>query len=122
MSNVNELRCPFKHLKSLEERKIESKKIRKKYPDRIPVIVEKNENSDIKEIDKNKYLVPSDLSFSQFVYIIRKRIQLHKSQALFLFVNNKLVPSNKSVTEVYDSEKDEDGFLYVIYNNENTFG
>ena len=122
MSNVNELRCPFKHLKSLEERKIESKKIREKYPDRIPVIVEKNENSDIKEIDKNKYLVPSDLSFSQFVYIIRKRIQLHKSQSLFLFVNNTLVPSNKSVTEIYDSEKDEDGFLYVIYNNENTFG
>ena len=122
MSNVNELRCPFKHLKSLEERKIESKKIREKYPDRIPVIVEKNENSDIKEIDKNKYLVPSDLSFSQFVYIIRKRIQLHKSQSLFLFVNNKLVPSNKSVTEIYDSDKDEDGFLYVIYNNENTFG
>ena len=122
MSNINELRCPFKHLKSLEERKIESKKIREKYPDRIPVIVERNENSDIKEIDKNKYLVPSDLSFSQFVYIIRKRIQLHKSQSLFLFVNNKLVPSNKSVTEIYHSDKDEDGFLYVIYNNENTFG
>jgi GABA(A) receptor-associated protein len=33
-----------------------------KYPDRIPVICEKNERSDIATIDKKKYLVPSDLT------------------------------------------------------------
>ena len=38
-----------------EKRKKEAGRIRDKYPDRIPVIVEKSENSDIVDIDKKKY-------------------------------------------------------------------
>ena len=33
-----------------------------KYNDRIPVICEKNDKSDIDTIDKKKYLVPNDLT------------------------------------------------------------
>ena len=39
----------FKNKHLLENRLIESNKIRSKYPDRIPVIVEKKENSQILE-------------------------------------------------------------------------
>ena len=39
-----------------ERRKTESARIREKYPDRIPVIVEKVEKSDIPDIDKKKYV------------------------------------------------------------------
>jgi hypothetical protein len=35
---------------------------RQKYNDRIPVICEKNDKSDIDTIDKKKYLVPNDLT------------------------------------------------------------
>lgn len=122
MSDIKDLQISFKDSKTFEERLAESKKIREKYPDRIPVIVEKNETATVNQIDKRKYLVPKDLSFSQFLYIVRKRINLNQSEALFLFVNNKLVPSNKSIFDVYDKEQDKDGFLYIIYNNENTFG
>lgn len=52
----------FKEEHGFEKRKAESEKIREKYPDRIPVIVEKVERSDIDDIDKKKYLVPSDLT------------------------------------------------------------
>ena len=38
--------------KSLEERKNESIRIKGKYPDRIPVIVEKSPGSNIPDIDK----------------------------------------------------------------------
>ena len=41
----------------LDQRCAESQKIRQKYPDRIPVIVQKVENSNIEKIDKRKYLV-----------------------------------------------------------------
>ncbi|KAM7261221.1 hypothetical protein ACFE04_026696 [Oxalis oulophora] len=37
-------------------------------PERIPVIVERAEKSDIASIDKKKYLVPADLTVGQFVY------------------------------------------------------
>lgn len=47
----------FKDKFSLKKRTDESTRIRSKYPDRVPVIVEKAESSDIDNIDKKKYLV-----------------------------------------------------------------
>ena len=46
----------------VEKRKAEAEKIRQKYDDRIPVIVERAKNADIADIDKKKYLVPGDLT------------------------------------------------------------
>lgn len=46
----------------LAKRKQEAEKIRRKYDDRIPVIVERAPNSNIADIDKKKYLVPGDLT------------------------------------------------------------
>ena len=54
--------------KSLEERIEESTNVLKKYPNRIPVIVEKSDKcKELQDIDKNKYLVPDDLTFGQFI-------------------------------------------------------
>ena len=33
-----------------------------------------------------------------------------------------LVPNSASVGEVYEEHRDEDGFLYVQFSGENTFG
>jgi len=33
-----------------------------------------------------------------------------------------VVPSSASVGEVYEEHRDEDGFLYVQFSGENTFG
>jgi GABA(A) receptor-associated protein len=107
---------------TLEKRKIESARIRAKYPDRVPVIVEKNESSDIADVDKKKYLVPSDLTVGQFTYVIRKRIELASDQALFILVNNTLPPTSTTMAQLYENEKDECGFLMVVYSAENTFG
>ncbi|KAK9273934.1 hypothetical protein L1049_018746 [Liquidambar formosana] len=52
----------FKQEHEFEKRRAEAGRIRDKYPDRIPVIVEKAERSDIPNIDKKKYLVPADLT------------------------------------------------------------
>ncbi|KAH9325727.1 hypothetical protein KI387_005905, partial [Taxus chinensis] len=74
-------------------RQAESARIREKYPDRIPVIVEKAERADIPDIDKKKYLVPADLTVGQFVYVVRKRINLSSEKAIFIFVKNILPPT-----------------------------
>tara|TARA_Y100000389_G_scaffold47620_1_gene42787 strand:- start:317 stop:661 length:345 start_codon:yes stop_codon:yes gene_type:complete len=103
------------------KRKNESSRIIAKYPDRIPVICERG-NDKIVDIDKKKYLVPSDLTLGQFVYVIRKRIKIEPEKAIFIFVNNKLLPTSALLQIVYNTEKDEDGFLYVTYSGENTFG
>ena len=111
----------FKKQYSLECRKKESTKIREKYPDRIPIIVERNNNK-IVSIDKKKFLVPNEITIGQFLYIIRKRINLGNTHALFLFINNKIPPTNGLISEIYNNEKDTDGFLYITYSGENTFG
>mgnify|MGYP000360771688 CR=1 FL=1 len=59
---------------SLDQRCAESQKIRQKYPDRIPVIVQKVENSNIEKIDKRKYLVSYYYySFSCFWQVAKPR-------------------------------------------------
>lgn len=112
----------FKEEHPLEKRKAEAGRIKDKYPDRIPVIVEKADKSDISDIDKKKYLVPSDLTVGQFVYVIRKRIKLSPEKAIFIFVKNILPPTAALMSSIYEDHRDEDGFLYITYSGENTFG
>ena len=67
----------FKKKYSFSHRQNESYSIQLKYTDRIPVICEKSHEKDtsIPNIDKNKYLVPSELTVGQlFAYVIRKSI------------------------------------------------
>ncbi|XP_057756185.1 autophagy-related protein 8C-like isoform X1 [Arachis stenosperma] len=141
----------FKLQHPLERRQGEASRIREKYPDRIPVrlhyvfipcfcyflylgvllfirenwvqvIVEKADRSDIPEIDKKKYLVPADLTVGQFVYVVRKRMMLGAEKAIFVFVNNTLPPTASLMSAIYEEHKDQDGFLYMTYSGENTFG
>jgi len=112
----------FKDQHSFDKRKAESSRIRAKYPDRIPVIAEKSTTSQIADIDKKKYLVPSDLTMGQFVYVIRKRIKLAPDAAIFIFVNNTLPPAAELMAKIYQDHADKDGFLYVTYSGESTFG
>ncbi|CAN3372507.1 hypothetical protein DIURU_004995 [Diutina rugosa] len=116
------MRSQFKDEHPFEKRKAEAARITQRFKDRVPVICEKVENSDIPEIDKRKYLVPVDLSIGQFVYVIRKRIKLPSEKAIFIFVNDILPPTAALISTIYEEHKDEDGFLYVLYSGENTFG
>ncbi len=99
--------------------------MKQKFPDRIPVIVERdprNEDKDLPDVDKNKFLVPTDLVVSQFIGVIRKRLRIEESKSLFLFVGRKIPNSSEPMAQLYDAHKDRDGFLYVMYSGENTFG
>ena len=121
---------------------------RRRYPDRIPVICEKDQRSDIPPVDKRKYLIPMDLvraalgrapappastrhsraapalpqTVGQFVYVIRKRINVPSDKAIFIFVNNTLPQTSALMSTVYEQHRDEDGFMYFTYSGENTFG
>lgn len=112
----------YRSIHPLEQRKREATKMIEKYPERIPVLVFKRHNSNIKQIDKSKFMVPRDLTMGQFQYIIRRRLNLNSEQALFMFVgNNILLPVSVTIGDAYKN-KDEDGFLTVTYSGENTFG
>ena len=113
----------YKKRETLEVRKAEAARVFEKFPGRIPIIVERAANAKtIPLIDKNKFLVPADLTLSQFIFVIRKRLTLPPEQALFLFVGNTLSTTSTLMKELYSKYREEDGFLYVKYCGENTFG
>ena len=115
----------FKQLHTTQTRKEEAQRIFTKFPGRIPIIVERapSATKTMPLIDKQKFLVPADLTLGQFTFVIRKRIELSSEKALFLFVNNTLPTTGSLIREVYAKNYDqEDGFLYVSYCGENSFG
>lgn len=108
---------------SFKERYDEAHRVLKKFPDRRPIICEKSSrHSNLPNIDKKKYLVPVHLTIAQFMFVIKKRIKLLSHEALFLFINNKMVSGNTDIGQLYDYYRDSDGFLYIQYAKENTFG
>lgn len=113
----------FKTKFDFETRKKESDKIKTKYPNRFPIIINKAKKCDLLEIEKTKFLIPGDLTISQFMCVIRKRIKLESTDSLFLFINDKTIPLSSSlISSIYHEHKDDDGFLYVSYCSENVFG
>jgi GABA(A) receptor-associated protein len=125
MSSTQPVKKSYKETFTFEQRKKVVKTINEKFPGKLPVICEKSQKSkdvNIPDIEKTKYLIPCGLTVAQFVYTIRKGLTLLPEQAIFIFVDNTLPASYRTMQEIYDEFKDEDGLLYTVYSGENTFG
>lgn len=62
------------------------------------------------------------MSVGQFIHILSSRLRLTPGKALFVFVKDTLPQTAALVDSVYESLKEEDGFLYMCYSSEKTFG
>ena len=107
--------------KPLVERMEESQRIRNKYPDRIPVVCDKIPHSTINSL-KKKFIVPKNLTSIQMSFIIRKQLDLTSNKGLFLFIDNIIANSMMTIGELDTQYRNEDGFLYIKYTDENVFG
>uniref|UniRef100_G1Q0W8 GABA type A receptor associated protein like 1 n=1 Tax=Myotis lucifugus TaxID=59463 RepID=G1Q0W8_MYOLU len=85
-----------------EYRKKEGEKIRKKYPDRVPVSVQDSPSPLCSLLlpffYKTSFLHP----VGQFYFLIRKRIHLRPEDALFFFVNNTIPPTSATMGQLYE--------------------
>eukprot|EP00043_Microstomoeca_roanoka_P000917 m.29952 g.29952 ORF g.29952 m.29952 type:complete len:130 (-) comp10564_c0_seq1:2560-2949(-) len=121
----------FKEQYPLQARIEQAQRIKQKYSDRIPVIAEKFKKSNLPDIEKKKYLLPEDLTVNQFHYVIRQRVKLMPDQALFTYVMHEKTPgkpkpilpsATSKMGDIYQQYQDEDGFLYMIYANDDVYG
>jgi GABA(A) receptor-associated protein len=114
---------PFKMIHSFNDRIAESKRVANLHANKIPVICEKSPRSKIPQLKKRTYLIPLDMTIGHFMYLIRKHLKATSEQSLYLYVGGRKMYSNSTcISHIYDKEKDSDGFLYIVYNYENTFG
>lgn len=113
----------FKQKFSFNKRLEEAQRIKLKYEDKIPIVVYKSKDSTIKDIDRNKFLVPSETTISQFLFVVRKRITLAPEESIYLFINDSILAnSSETIGSIYNKYKDDDEFLYITYATENVFG
>ncbi len=112
---------PFRRRLTFDQRRSEKERISHLCRDRVPIIVERG-SRDTPRSDKEKFLVPYDLTAAQFLFVLRKRIKLSSRDSLYLLVNGVMVTASTTMHELYGRHVDEDGFLYVTYTTENTFG
>lgn len=111
--------------KNNEKIRLESERMLKKHPERCILYVDVMKNSKgLPQQENKKFLVPNNIAFGSFTQIIRKNINLQPQTALFFFVgeNMEMACLPKTVGELYEKYKSEDGRMYVYYDTENTFG
>jgi GABA(A) receptor-associated protein len=119
-TNNTTMTSQFKSQYTIEERKKQSSNILNKYKDSVPIYIDFTNLS--KPIEKSKFVIPNGFTMGQLLTAIRMKMSLNPACALFIFINNRLIPVTTVVSTVYETNKDEDGFLYVCCSEENTFG
>jgi GABA(A) receptor-associated protein len=105
-------------------KEIDGAKLLQKYPDKIPIVLERGPGKDdMPNLPNSKFLVPRDLTVAQFIYTIRKRVELPPAKAIYLFFGNVLPSSALTVGQVYEQyHNPKDLVLHGTYTSECTFG
>jgi GABA(A) receptor-associated protein len=95
-----------------------------KYPDRVPIVLFS------KTYIKNplRFAVPLDLTITQFMVLLRTKIELKPEEAIFFFVKDNdtgqdiMVQSSVTIESLYSQYKDKDNLLNLFFEKEAVFG
>ncbi|EAY08620.1 Microtubule-associated protein, putative [Trichomonas vaginalis G3] len=94
-----------------------------KYPDHIPVIVERDPHcTTLPDIKNKKFFVTKTLSVGNFVYCVRNRLDINEKDAIFLFVDNTLPNPSDNLGAIYEKHKSEDQMLHCTYSSDSAYG
>jgi len=113
-----------------EQRCSDVNKLMAKYPDTVPSIICRY-TVEINDIDKKKYILPNELTVRQLIKKIKDRSNTDEHTAIYLIAETIGVNKNKCHTllsatqtmkDIYTTCVASDGFLYILYNKEQTFG
>ena len=113
----------YKKLEDKESRKKHSQNLIAQFPDKLPIILEKDPSCKLTELQKTKFLLEKKSTVQQLMQMIKRKTSLQEEDALFLQVRAKFsIMGEKTIQEIYDEYKDQDGFLYIIYTTELIYG
>jgi hypothetical protein len=111
---------------NIEDRKKKANILLLKYKECIPVIIEKSKSEKIlPPMDKFKYIINRTNTISFVLKILRDKLQITEATSIYIMTGNKtkyILSGSQSIDYVYNTYKNEDGFLYLEYCSENVFG
>ncbi len=110
---------------SFEARKKRSNSLLSKYPDKIPVILEKSSKDKyLPKVDKNKLLVAHNMTVATIIQLLKTHIKIDEKTSIYIMVsnNNVMLSGSQSISDIYKNHQSNDGFLYLEYCTENVFG
>ena len=119
---VPEFISDFKQNSSEKDRSVQSYRVLSQYSHKkFPIIIDRG-NIHSPMIDKHKYIIDGEMRISEIFCILRSKLNLASSDAIFIFIDNTIPRMTSTIKEIYNQKKDSDGFLYITYSLENTFG
>ena len=109
---------------TFEDRLHQATRFLNRFPNSVPVVSRKDPRSSLPtKIHNQLFLVPRTLAASEFTALIRKKISVSKTQAMMLFINSKiLITADATISELYDKYCSEDGFLYILCTDHESYG
>ena len=67
--------------------------------------------------------MPKAFTIGEVLAVLLTRLDLSREEGLVLFAQERyMLRPNTKLEEVYERYKDEDGFLYLVYAEENIYG
>ena len=113
----------YKRSKDFSSRKTESLTICGFWPDKLPLILEKDKRSKMSNLPKPKILCPKEFSVLQFLVFMRKKMNLPHKSGFFVMVNGgEVLSGDKMMIDIYQRHCDRDGFLYLTYGEHEVYG
>lgn len=96
-------------------------RIRQAHHDRIPVVLREHQTHG-EEGRVFKYLVPNNFLACDMLYVLRRRLEMHDSQALFLFHGARVAAGNDALIAFDTARTSDHSPLHLSYSLENCFG
>jgi GABA(A) receptor-associated protein len=105
-------------------RRAEAERLLLEHPTKVPTIIEPGRRKDNRySMAQNKFLILREYSFQEFSQLLRNKLKLKANDSLYLIAGDNVIPTpDQSIARLYESCRDTDGFLYITYASQETFG
>ena len=111
----------FKRQHPFEARRMLSVKMKAVYPRHVPLIVERRSRQD-PPLPKSRFLVAGEKRMGEILAQVKGEMTLRPTEALFFLVGEEMIRPGESAARLYERWGDDDGFLYLVYSREESFG